>query len=335
MKLVINIPCYNEETTLPLVLEEIPKKIPGISKIEVQIVDDGSADRTAEVAARYGCRVLRHKKNSGLGVAFRTGMEAALEHGADIMVNTDADNQYPSKYIAELVQPVIRGEADVVIGNRQTWKVAHFSPVKKFFQWFGSAMVRRFTQSDVVDTVSGFRAYSKRSMLKLNVTTKFSYVLDTIMQSARKDLKMVSVDITTNEPTRESRLFKNMFQHMWKSGVSLLNVYVLYQPFQTFLYLTFVFILPALALIVRYLYFFAIGDGKGHIHSLIAAAILAVIGGLMFVVGIIGDLIKKNRELIEESLYLMKRERYGEEMPPKPKGAAVKVKKKKSSRKKV
>ena len=168
-------------------------------------------------------------------------MEVALENGADIMVNTDADNQYPSSYIPALIKPIIDGEADVTIGNRQTWKVKHFSPIKKFFQWFGSSLVRKMTKSDVVDTVSGFRAYSRDSLMKLNVKTRFSYVLDTIMQCSYKNMKMVSIEMTTNPPTRKSRLFKNMFQHMRKSGFNLIRIFVLYKPFLTFLMLSLIF----------------------------------------------------------------------------------------------
>ena len=310
MKLVINIPCLNEEKTLPLVLQEMPKSIPGVDKIIVQVVDDGSTDGTSEVAEKFGCRVIKHKSNYGLGVAFKSGMEAALEDGADIMVNTDADNQYPSRYIPDLIRPIIEKRADLVVGDRQTWKVKHFSIVKRFLQWFGSATVRMFTQTDVRDTVSGFRAYSRESLLRLNVTTRFSYVLDTIMQCAKKNLKIESVKITTNEPTRESRLFKNMFQHIRKSGLNLLKVYVIYHPLPTFLLLALVFFLPSFILIIRYLYFFFTVSGEGHIQSLIAATILFITAVLMFMMGIISDLVRTNRELVEEQLYLQKIQRY-------------------------
>jgi glycosyltransferase involved in cell wall biosynthesis len=314
MKLVINIPCYNEEQTLPLVLQELPKKIAGIDTIEVQIIDDGSTDNTAGIAEKAGCRVIRHKRNLGLGVAFKHGVEAALAAGADIMVNTDADNQYPSKYISDLVKPVVNGAADLVIGDRQTWQVAHFSPLKKILQWFGSSLVRRLTGTDVVDTVSGFRAYSRESLLRLNVLTKFSYVLDTVMQCAKKDLKIMSVSIEVNPPTRKSRLFKNMFQHMRKSGTNLLRLYIVYMPFATFCVFSALFAVPALGLILRFLYeFFADGGHAGHIQSLIAATILAVMAALMFVLGIVGELLKTNRELTEEQLYYVKKNTYQRE----------------------
>lgn len=313
MKLLINIPCFNEENTLPQVLAELPKKIAGIDHLEVQIVDDGSTDKTLEIAQKAGCRIIKHKTNLGLGVAFKHGLESALENGADIMVNTDADNQYPSKYIAELITPILEKKADVVIGDRQTWKIAHFNAFKKVFQWFGSSLVRLLTGTDIIDTVSGFRAYSREALLKLNVSTRFSYVLDTIMQCAQKDIKMLSIPIETNKPTRKSRLFRNMFQHMWKSGFNLLRVYIIYKPFNTFMFMSAIFFIPALLIILRFFYFFSIGDGRGHIQSLIGAAILAITAVMLFVLGIVGTLLRTNRELLENILYLKKREIYRKE----------------------
>lgn len=314
MKLVINIPCYNEEQTLPLVLRELPKKIEGIGEIEVQIVDDGSTDKTIAVAEAFGCRVVKHKTNLGLGVAFKHGVEEALRTGADILVNTDADNQYPSRYIAELVQPILANKADVVIGDRQTWEVMHFSPLKKILQWFGSSVVRLLTGSGVKDTVSGFRAYSREALLRLNVIVRFSYVLDTIMQCAKKDLTIASIKITVNDPTRESRLFKNIFHHMHKSAGNLLRMYIIYQPFGTFCFFASLFILPALFLVLRFLYFsITTGGSGGHIQSLIAAAILSITGVLMLVLGIVGDLLQINRRLVEEQLYLEKKSYYSKQ----------------------
>ncbi|MFW6231336.1 MAG: glycosyltransferase family 2 protein [Nanoarchaeota archaeon] len=311
MKLVINIPCYNEEKTLPLVLNELPTHIEGISSIEIQIVDDGSSDKTVEVAEKHGCRVLKHDTNKGLGIAFKTGMDAALERGADIFVNTDADNQYPSKYIPNLVRPVIDGKADLVIGNRKPWKVRHFSPIKRFFQYWGNLLTRKIAGSDVPDTVSGFRAYSREALLKLTITTKFSYVLDTIVQAGKKDLRIMSVPVTINKPTRKSRLFKNIFQHMKKSAVNILRVYALYEPFKTFLVFSAVFALPGLFLLGRFFYYYLFVAGPtGKVQSLIIATILLVLSGMMFVLGVIADLIGNNRKLTEEMMYRQKKEIY-------------------------
>jgi glycosyltransferase involved in cell wall biosynthesis len=310
LKVVINIPCYNEEKTLPLVLKELPKEIPGVSVIEVQVVDDGSRDRTVDVARRYGCIVLRHKHNLGLGVAFRTGAEAALSRGCDVFVNTDADNQYPSRYIPALVGPVIEGRADIVIGNRRPWKVRHFSLLKRAFQFVGNAITRRIAGVYVPDTVSGFRAYSREALLRLNVISRFSYVLDTIVQAGKKGLVVKSVPIETNPPTRKSRLFTSMYQHMRKSAANILRVYTIYEPFKTFLLLSLVFFVPAGILALRFFVYYVLGHSQGHIQSLIASAIGFTIGAVLFSLGVIGDLIGINRTLLEDLLYRKKKQMY-------------------------
>lgn len=311
VKLVINIPCYNEEGTLLSVLRELPKKIEGVDIIEIQIVDDGSSDDTIGVAKKFGVtRIIRHRKNKGLGIAFKHGMQAALDSGADIFVNTDADNQYPSKYIPELVKPVVEQRADLVIGNRRPWKVKHFSPLKRVLQWFGNGLTRRILGSNVPDTVSGFRAYSRDAMMRINVVTKFSYVLDTIMQAVQKDLRIESIDIDTNAPTRKSRLFKNIFQHMKKSGVNLVRIFYLYEPMKTFSYAAWAFLIPGLLLVGRWTYFYLNGMGSGNIQSLIISAILILTSVLLFAMGIIGDSIKTNRMLTEDVLYNLKKKDY-------------------------
>ncbi len=313
MKLVINIPCYNEEKTLPLVLKELPKTIGGIDNIEVQIVDDGSTDKTVEIAKKFGVkRIIRHKKNLGLGTAFKHGMDSALESGADIFVNTDADNQYPSRYISELVKPIAKGRADLVIGNRKPWKVKHFSLFKRFLQWFGNGITRNILGANVPDTVSGFRAYSKEAMLKINVVTKFSYVLDTIMQAVQKGLRIENIDIETNPPTRKSRLFKNIFQHMRKSGVNLIRIFYLYEPFKTFVCFSTIFLIPGFALLMRFFYFFFFANYGQHIQSLIVASILLITSALLFALGIIGDALKTNRMITEEVLYKLKKKEFDE-----------------------
>ena len=311
VKLVINIPCYNEEATLPLVLKELPKKIDGVDEIIVQIVDDGSTDKTIEVAKKLGVnRIIRHKKNKGLGIAFKHGMQAALDAGADIFINTDADNQYPSKYIPQLAEPIVEHRADLVIGNRTPWKVKHFSPLKRALQWFGNTLTRTILGSDVQDTVSGFRAYSRDAMMRINVVTKFSYVLDTIMQAVQKDLRIESIDITTNAPTRKSRLFKNIFQHMKKSGSNLIRIFYLYEPLKTFTYAALIFLLPGLFLLGRWFLHYFLKIGGGNIQSLFISGILLITSVLLFSLGIIGDSIKTNRMITEDVLYNLKKKDY-------------------------
>ncbi len=310
MKLVINIPCYNEEKTLPLVLKQIPRKIPRIKTIEIQIVDDGSTDKTVDVAKKFGCHIISHKQNLGLGAAFVHGVEAALDRGCDIFVNTDGDNQYPSADIARLVRPILDGSADIVIGNRTPWKVKYFSLIKRFAQFCGAMVTRVVVGSHVPDVVSGFRAYNKESLLRLHVTTKFSYVIDTVAQASKKGLTIVSILIRTNAPTRRSRLSKNLFQHVQKSFVNIIQLYMTYEPFKTFLFLSLIFIVPATALVARFLWFYGQGAGFGHVQSLVIAAIGFILGAVLFSLGVIAELIGKNRRLAEEQLYLQKKQLY-------------------------
>lgn len=305
--MAVVIPAYNEEKTLPLVLNEIPKTIDGISKIDILVIDDGSTDKTIQVAEKYGVLVVKHKGNRGLGNAFKSGLNYAIENGYDILVNTDADNQYPSKFIPNLVKPIMKNEADMVIGNRQTWKVEHFGLFKRVMQNFGSFMVRLLTSTNVEDTVSGFRAYSREAMYNLNITTKFSYVLDTIMQLSQKQMKIITVPIKVNPPTRKSRLFKNIFQHMYKSGFNLLRLFVVYQPFKFFFSLSILFLIPGLFLGVRFIYYFITGEGAGHVQSLVAMAVLMLVAVLMFVLGILGELLKTNRVITTDMYTDIKR----------------------------
>lgn len=307
MRLIIQIPCLNEEKTLPLVLRDIPKTIQGISSIETVIIDDGSTDKTRDVAKKYGATVLKHNKNKGLGESFKRGLKYALKQNVDILINTDGDNQYPSYQIPKLISTMQKTNADLVIGNREPWKVEHFSPLKKVFQFFGSFVVRGLTQSKVEDTVSGFRAYNREAMYHLHITTKFSYVLDSIMQLSKKNLKIVSVKIPTNKPTRKSRLFTNMFQHMQKSGVNILRLYAIYEPFKIFFISSVLFATPGTLLIMRFLYFYAQGLGDGYVQSLIIASVMVITAVLLFVLGIIGELLKTNRMLIEETYTVVKR----------------------------
>jgi len=305
MKLVIQIPCYNEERTLSMVLQGVPNEISGITSIKSQVINDGSTDKTVAVAIENDVDyILNNIGNKGLGNSFRIGMEHALKNNADILVNTDGDNQYPSKYISDLVAPIIKGEADIVIGDRQTSKIEHFSLLKKILQWLGTKVTLILSgEKEVADAVSGFRAYSRQAMLELNVTSSFSYVLDTTVQASNKKLKLVSVPITTNPPTRPSRLFKNIWQHIRKSSTDLLRVYSMYKPLRVFFWLGIVTFLIGAFPLGRFVFQYFLGDGgSGMIQSLIFGAIFISVSINFFALGIIGDLIGKNRTLIEYTL---------------------------------
>jgi glycosyltransferase involved in cell wall biosynthesis len=307
MKCIVQIPCFNEEKTLPLVLSSIPKKIPGITTLELLVIDDGSTDRTSEIAKKMGVQhIIRHKQNKGLAASFADGVSLALNLGADIIVNTDADNQYPQRDIPKLIKPIVDGKADIVIANRQTWKISHFSQIKKIFQWFGSWVLRTLTQSKVSDAVSGFRAYSREAALQLNIVTDFSYVIETIISAQSKRMAIVSVNVETNPPTRPSRLFRNMFEHMRHSGATIIRIYTMFRPLYVFLNVGFLVFCAGLLLALRFLYYFMNGSGDGHIQSLILAAIFLLVGFQIAMTGMVADLIAINRRLLEQALRRVK-----------------------------
>ena len=311
MKVFVQVPCLNEETTLPLVLESIPKKIKNVDSIEVLIIDDGSTDKTIEVAKKYGVKhFVKHTRNMGLARSFRDGVDYALRNGADIVVNTDGDNQYPQERIADLVQPIIAREADIVIADRQTSKIAHFSPFKKMMQRFGSWVVNKAGGTNLPDAASGFRAYSRSSLYKLNVVTQFSYCMETIIQAGNKRLKIVSLPVTTNKKTRESRLFKNIGQHMIKSGQAILRSYIMFRPNVVFVTLGSIFLVAGLVPFIRYA-ILMITDSKGnHIQSLIFGTAMLVAALLSFALVIIADLLRTNRVLLEDQLERIKEIQY-------------------------
>ena len=320
MKLIIQIPCLNEEETLPLVFERMPRQIPGIDTIEFLIVDDGSTDRTSEVARQLGVQhVVRHARNMGLGQSFHDGALKALELGADILVNTDGDNQYPSERIADLVQPVIAGEADIVIADRQTHTIEHFSPLKRRLQRIGSGVVNFAAGTDLPDAASGFRAYSREALLRLNTVTRFSYCMETIIQAGNKRLAISSIPIDTNPKTRESRLFKNMFEHVIKSGTTIIRAYVMYRPMTLFLGTAGLLFAGALIPFIRFLilgYVQAHGHPGGHLQSLVAGAVLMIAAFLAAALGVIADMIRINRVLLEDGLEQQKRDRLSRLTPP-------------------
>lgn len=309
MKLFIQIPCKNEEEQLPVVLRELPKTIPWIDEIEILIIDDGSSDRTVALAKEFGVQhILSFPANRGLGNAFHLWVEYALRQWADIVVNTDADNQYPSQYIPDLIQPILEHRADIVIWDRTPGKVAHFTRHKKILQRLWNVIMTWFTGVKIPDAVSGFRAYSKESLEILNVTVRFSYVIDTILQAYKKGLAIVWIPITTNPPTRPSRLFKNIRVHIKKSAASIVRVYTMYDPFKLF----FIISIPSLILwswgILRFMrYYFIAWTGEWKIQSLIISWILITIGLNFVSLWILWDVVARNRILIEENLRLMKK----------------------------
>lgn len=312
MKLVVQVPCLNEEATLPLVLQSIPKKIKGIDEIIILIIDDGSSDNTVQVAKDHGVKqFVYHIRNQGLGRSFHDGVQRALELGADIVVNTDGDNQYPQDRIGDLVQPIIYGRADIVIADRQTATIAHFSAGKKLLQRIGSGVVNRAAGTELPDAVSGFRAYSRESLIRLNTITRFSYCTETIIQAGNKGLQIASISVRTNPKLRESRLFKSTSEHVRKSAITIIRAYVMYQPHIVFGWLG--GILGGLGLLpfARFAYF-SIEEGttRGHLQSLLLGSLLMTAAFLCFVLNIIADLIRINRILIEDNLEQTKRSRY-------------------------
>lgn len=312
MKLFVQIPCLNEEKTLPDVLKTIPKKIEGFKSVEILVIDDGSTDKTVEVAKRFGVKhFVYHRTNRGLARSFTDGLDYALAHGADIIVNTDGDNQYPQADIPKLTEPILNGTADIVIGDRQTGKIEHFGFFKKKMQQFGSWVVNKAAKTNVPDTVSGFRAYSKEAAIKMNIINTFSYCTESIIHAGRKRMAIVSVPVTTNPPTRKSRLFKNMWQHMFKSGRVIAKSYFMHEPLK-------IFVIPGLSLLaisavpfVRYLVL-TIGDQNpgDHIQSLLLGVALFTAGILFCVLGVLADLIKTNRVLSENILEHIKADKY-------------------------
>ena len=324
MKLVVQIPCLNEEETLPLVLQSIPRRVEGVDEIVVLVIDDGSTDRTVEVARQHGVtHFVRHARTQGLARSFHDGVVRALELGADIVVNTDGDNQYPQQRIGDLVQPVIAGEADIVIADRQVHLVEHFSRSKVFLQKLGSRVVNKAAGTTLPDAASGFRAYSRESLMRLNTVTRFSYCMETIIQAGNKHLKIESVPVVTNPKTRESRLFKSTRQHVMKSMMAIVRSYVMYKPYVIFGLAAAVFAVLGILPFARYAVLSVMGDpGHGHVQSLLVGAVLLVVSFLCVMLGVISDLIRTNRILLENTLEHARRARFDKPVdgePPWPK----------------
>ncbi len=304
MKLVIQIPAWNEEEHLTEAVAALPTEVAGFDRVEVLVIDDGSDDETARVATDAGADVVRLPVHRGLAVAFAAGIDAALERGADVIVNTDADGQYDARDIPVLVAPILDGDAQMVIGDRQVHSIRHFSATKKLLQKFGSWVVRKISRTEVTDATSGFRAISRTAALKLHVFTRFTYTLETILQAGEAGLKVVSVPIRTKaEETRPSRLFRSNTGYVLRSLESIARIVVLYNPLRIFLRIGALPIVVGLALLARFLFFYITDQGPaGHIQSLILSVILITVGVQVWVVGVVADLIAVNRRLLEESV---------------------------------
>jgi glycosyltransferase involved in cell wall biosynthesis len=313
IKLIVQVPCYNEEATLPLVINSIPKFIPGVDEVETMIIDDGSEDKTVKIARKLGVHhIIKNKGNKGLAATFATGLHEALKRGADIIVNTDGDNQYPQQDIPKLIQPILDGTHDIVVADRQTNKIEHFSPFKKIMQKFGSRVVNFASGTDLPDAPSGFRAYSRHAAMSLNIVTDFSYAMETIISAGKRKIAITHVPVITNPKTRESRLFKNIFQHMAKSGSAIIRSYTMYHPFKLFLAAGSISFLVGAIPFVRYM-LMVISRGEpiaGHLQSLLFGAVFIVMGVMFIVIGIVADLLAINRKLLEDNLYRTKRIQY-------------------------
>lgn len=311
MKLIIQIPCYNEAETLEIALNDLPKHIEGIDEIEYLIINDGSKDNTVEVAKKWGVHyVVNFRRNKGLAKGFMAGLDACLRNGADIIVNTDADNQYCGEDIEKLVRPIIEGKTDIVIGERPIDQTEHFSPLKKKLQHFGSWVVRKASNSMIPDAPSGFRAYSREAAMRLNVTNEYTYTLETIVQAGREKIAMESVPIRTNAELRPSRLFNSMMGYVKKSMVTIIRAFMMYKPLKFFTIVGLIPFLVGAGLGVRYIVFLCMRQTGGHVQSLILASILIMMGFMTIIIGLQADIIAANRKILEDIQYRVRKLEY-------------------------
>lgn len=312
MKLIIQIPCYNEAETLEIALNALPKHIDGVDVIEYLIINDGSKDNTVEVARNWGVNyIVNFRNNKGLARGFMAGLDACLRNGADIIVNTDADNQYCGDDIEKLIQPILRGEAGMVVGERPIDQTEHFSPLKKKLQHLGSWVVRKASKTNIPDAPSGFRAYSRHTAMRLNVINEYTYTLETIVQAGREKMAVTSVPIRTNAELRPSRLFSSMFGYVKKSMLTIGRALMMYKPLYCFAWMAGVFGIIGVAIGIRFLVYYFAGNGTGHIQSLILASMFIVIAVMCGVIGLLGDVIAANRKLLEEIQFELRKMDYG------------------------
>ena len=301
MKLIIQIPCYNEAETLKIALDALPKQIDGVDTIEYLIINDGSQDNTVEVAKEWGVQhIVNFKQNRGLAKGFMAGLDMCLRNGADIIVNTDADNQYCGDDIEKLIAPILEGKADIVIGERPIDQTAHFSGLKKKLQHFGSWVVRKASNTDIPDAPSGFRAYSREAAMQMNVVNEYTYTLEQIVQAGRTKIAITSVPIRTNDELRPSRLFSSMFGYVKKSMLTIIRAYLMYKPMRFFIGLGFIPFLIGLAIGIRFIVLLCMGGGQGNVQSLILCSMLILIGVMIWVVGLLADVMAANRKILQE-----------------------------------
>ena len=306
--LIIQIPCLNEEQTLPVTVADLPRSIEGVDRVEYLIIDDGSTDRTVEVARQLGVHhLVCFPRNRGLAAAFRAGLDACIRLGADYIVNTDGDNQYSGNAIPSLVAPVVSGEADMVIGDRKTGGIAHFSWTKKRLQSLGSWVVRQFSGTEVPDATSGFRCWGREAAMRMNLVNEYTYTLESIIQAGHGGLKIQSVPVSTNEKLRESRLISSIRSYVSRSAVTILRSYLLYKPFRSFLTLGLLSFVSGVGLGLRFLWFYGQGQGGGHVQSVVLSAALLVIGVQLGMMALLADLVAANRKLTEEGLVRLRR----------------------------
>jgi len=314
VKLIIQIPCYNEEATLPLTLKQLPRSFQGVDEVEILVIDDGSTDRTVEVAKQEGVHhIVRLTNHKGLAHAFSAGLDACLRLGADIIVNTDADNQYVGEDIQKLIQPILNGEAEMVIGDRQVNTLPHFSFIKKQLQRLGSWTVRQLSGTEIPDTTSGFRAFSREAAMRLNVISRFTYTLETVIQAGKKNIALAHVPIRVNPQLRPSRLFSSVWGYIKRSTATILRIYTMYEPLKMFSIIGSIIFGAGVFIGIRFLYYYFSHQGTGHVQSLILAAVLMIVGFQVIMIGLLSDIIAANRLLIEEILYRMKKMTYDKE----------------------
>jgi glycosyltransferase involved in cell wall biosynthesis len=317
MKLIIQIPCLNEEESLPITLADLPREIRGFESVEWLIIDDGSTDRTVDVARDHGVdHIVRLTNNKGLASGFQAGLDAALKLGADVIVNTDADNQYYGPDIERLVQPILSGNADMVVGDREIQTIEHFSRPKKALQRLGSWVVRQASQTTIPDTTSGFRAYNREAALAMQVVSKFTYTLETIIQAGKMTVAVDHVPVRTNTQLRESRLFPSMWTYIRRNGISIFRIYAMYEPLRVFM--TAAILVGTLSLLVwgRFFYFFLQGDGAGHVQSLILGAVLFNAAMVLAALGVLGDLLSGQRITLQRIFERIRRVELELGVPP-------------------